>query len=100
MTVELNLIAQFWCHTDTIGPLRWLDPWLNTPSNHRIHHSRSRTLADCNYGSTLMVWDKLFGTYRAGREGIEYGIEGERESLNPFVLQFGYLRRRLSPRPK
>jgi sterol desaturase/sphingolipid hydroxylase (fatty acid hydroxylase superfamily) len=98
--VELNLIAQFWCHTDTIGPMPWLDPWLNTPSNHRRHHARSRTLAECNYGSTLMLWDKLFGTYRAGQEGIAYGIEGERESLNPFTLQFGYLWRRLAPRAK
>lgn len=99
-TVELNLIAQLWCHTDTIGPIRWLDPWLNTPFNHRLHHARARTLAECNYGSTLMLWDKLFGTYRPGRQGIEYGIEGERETLNPLRLQFGYLWRHLAPKPK
>jgi sterol desaturase/sphingolipid hydroxylase (fatty acid hydroxylase superfamily) len=100
LMVELNLIAQFWCHTDTIGPLPWLDPWLNTPSNHRMHHARARTVAECNYGSTLMLWDKLFGTYRRGEEGIEYGIEDGRDSLNPFTLQFGHLWRLLAPKPK
>jgi sterol desaturase/sphingolipid hydroxylase (fatty acid hydroxylase superfamily) len=96
--VELNLFAQFWCHTDTIGPLPWLDPWLNTPWNHRRHHARSRTLADGNYGSTFMVWDRLFGTYRAGCARVDYGIDGERESLNPLALQFGYLWRRVAAR--
>jgi sterol desaturase/sphingolipid hydroxylase (fatty acid hydroxylase superfamily) len=89
--VELNAASQLWCHTDTIGPIRALDPWLNTPFNHRIHHARARERAECNYGSTLMLWDKLFGTYRTGQRDLEYGIEGQRESLNPFRLQLGPL---------
>jgi sterol desaturase/sphingolipid hydroxylase (fatty acid hydroxylase superfamily) len=91
--VELNSVTQFWCHTETIGPLRWLDPWLNTPQNHRLHHARARAQAEGNYGSNLIVWDRLFGTYHTGPRTLEFGIEGEADSLNPFRLQFGPLRR-------
>ena len=98
--VELNSVTQFWCHTETIGPLRWLDPWLNTPQNHRLHHARSRAVAECNYGSNFIVWDQLFGTYRTGPRSLEFGIEGQRDSLNPFRLQFGLLWRLIAPRAK
>jgi sterol desaturase/sphingolipid hydroxylase (fatty acid hydroxylase superfamily) len=91
LLVELNSITQFWCHTETIGRLPWLDPWLNTPHNHRLHHARARAIAECNYGSSLVIWDRLFGTYRDGAAPREYGIEDQRDSLNPFRLQFGML---------
>ena len=90
--VELNSITQFWCHTETIGPIRWLDPWLNTPQNHRQHHARARARAEGNYGSNLIVWDRLFGTYHEGPRELPFGIEDRRDSLNPLRLQFGGLR--------
>lgn len=87
--VELNAASQFWCHTDTIGPLRWLDGWLNTPWNHRIHHSVESQHIHANYGSTLMLWDKWFGTYLEGRDGLKYGVEGVKNSFNPLFLELG-----------
>jgi sterol desaturase/sphingolipid hydroxylase (fatty acid hydroxylase superfamily) len=90
--VELNSVTQFWTHTETIGPIGWLDPWLNTPQNHRQHHARDRAQADGNYGSNLIVWDRLFGTYHTGPRTLAFGIEGRPDSLNPFLLQFGPLR--------
>lgn len=89
LLVELNHAQPFWCHTRTIGRLRWLDPWLNTPSNHRVHHAAQRSLADANYGSTLMIWDRLFGTYRpepASAE-LEYGSPEVGATLNPLQIQ-------------
>ena len=97
---ELNSATQFWCHTEIIGPIRWLDPWLNTPQNHRLHHARARAIADGNYGSNLMLWDRLFGTYRTGPRVLEFGVEGQRDSLNPLRLQFGSLWHWLAPRAK
>ncbi|MHA3914835.1 sterol desaturase family protein [Halovulum sp. GXIMD14793] len=36
-----------------------------TPDMHRIHHSIDRIEHDTNYGFSLSLWDRLFGTYRA-----------------------------------
>ncbi len=56
-----------------------LPPWLDrlirmvlvTPDMHRIHHSDKRREHDSNYGFSLSLWDKLFGTYIAQPEGGE-----------------------------
>ncbi|MEO1001234.1 MAG: sterol desaturase family protein, partial [Pseudomonadota bacterium] len=35
----INLIYQFWIHTEAIGKLpRWFEAVFNTPSHHRVHH--------------------------------------------------------------
>lgn len=89
--IELNDVSQIWCHTDVIGRIPWLDPWLNTPQNHRRHHARDRAIADGNYSATLMIWDRLFGTFRDGAYDGPFGIEGAPTTANPFRLQFGPL---------
>jgi len=68
---------QAWLHTEAIGPVPLLDGWLNTPANHRIHHSRAAEHADRNMGAVLMLWDRIFGTYAAPAPGLRYGIHGE-----------------------
>lgn len=99
--IEANGAYQFWLHTEMVGRLPWLDPWLNTPHNHRRHHSLDGSVSSSNYGSTLMVWDHLFGTYRQGESHRgPYGVEGVRESLNPLYLQFvGLMRLRKQRAP-
>ncbi len=42
--------------------LQWL---FVTPSMHRLHHALDSRAANCNFGVTLSVWDRLFGTYLA-----------------------------------
>lgn len=34
-----------------------------TPEVHHLHHSAAPAQADSNYGSLLICWDRLFGTY-------------------------------------
>ncbi|MDH5676053.1 MAG: sterol desaturase family protein [Myxococcales bacterium] len=98
LAVELNHASQFWCHTRCIGRLGLLDRLINTPSNHRVHHAHTRALADHNYGSTLMCWDRWFGTYAAEPEGgvPTFGVEQGPVGLNPLRIQltplFLYLR--------
>lgn len=61
--LSLNLLYQFWIHTELIpklGPLEWV---LNTPSHHRVHHGSNVEYLDCNYGGVLIVFDRLFGTW-------------------------------------
>jgi len=67
---------QAWLHTESIERLPLLDPWLNTPANHRVHHSTAERHRDRNMGAVLMLWDRLFGTYAAPEPGLEYGIAG------------------------
>ncbi len=69
---SFNTLYQFWIHTRLIGrlgPLEWV---LNTPSHHRVHHGRNPRYIDRNHGGTLIVWDRLFGTFgaRAGGAGL------------------------------
>ena len=89
IAVELNHASQLWCHTEVIGRLSWLDRFLNTPSNHRVHHARDRAYADSNYGATFMIWDKLLGTYRPEpREPFPLGWTAPYAGTNPLVIQF------------
>lgn len=85
--VAFNRFSQYWVHTEMIGTLAWLDPWLNTPSNHRVHHENVHGGARANYGSTFMIWDRLFGTYRTETGAIEYGTEAGELGANPLTIQ-------------
>ncbi len=72
-----NLIYQFWIHTEAIGRFpRWFEAVMNTPSHHRVHHATNPVYLDRNYAGTFIVWDKVFGTFEAERDGvrIHYGI--------------------------
>ena len=75
--VGLNLIYQFWIHTEAVGRMpRWFEAVMNTPSHHRVHHATNPRYLDANYAGAFIVWDKLFGTYvpETDEERIEYGI--------------------------
>jgi sterol desaturase/sphingolipid hydroxylase (fatty acid hydroxylase superfamily) len=100
IVVELNHASQFWCHTELIGRLPLLDGWLNTPSNHRVHHAQDRAYADANYGSTLMLWDRLLGTYRAEPEArLPMGWAAPYAGHDPLVIQFRAMREWLAGAP-
>ncbi|WP_067738938.1 sterol desaturase family protein [Novosphingobium naphthalenivorans] len=81
----LNLIYQFPLHTEAVGRLGVLEWVLNTPSHHRAHHGSEPEFLDCNFGGVLIVWDRLFGTFRAEPEGrrLRYGLVHELNSRNP-----------------
>ncbi|MEM9563299.1 MAG: sterol desaturase family protein [Actinomycetota bacterium] len=81
---ELTVQAyQFWIHTETIGRLGPLDRFLNTPSNHRVHHGADDKYLDKNYGGILIVFDRMFGTYQAEEETPTYGLTTQIDTTNP-----------------
>lgn len=81
---ELSVQAyQFWIHTDVVGRLGPLDRFLNTPSNHRVHHGSDRKYLDKNHGGILMIWDRVFGTYQAEEETPIYGLTTQINTTNP-----------------
>lgn len=86
--LAINLLYQFWLHTEMIGSLGFLERIFNTPSNHRVHHGSNRIYLDKNYGGFLIFWDILFGTYQPETEKPNYGITTGFVSHNPVKLVF------------
>lgn len=85
--MALNLVYQFWIHTEAIrhlGPLEWV---LNTPSHHRVHHGRDPEYIDKNHGGVFIVWDRLFGTFQRERQAPTYGITTPAATFNPVRAQ-------------
>ncbi len=79
----INLLYQFWIHTETIGRLGAPEAVLNTPSHHRVHHGSNRQYLDRNHGSILIVWDRLFGTFEPEGEEVVYGLTKNIDTFNP-----------------
>ena len=84
----INLIYQYWIHTDVIRRLGWFEKVFNTPSHHRVHHGVNRRYIDRNHGSILIVWDKLFGTFQEEdpAEPVVYGLTTNIDSDDPRVI--------------
>lgn len=81
----LDLIYQFWVHTQLVGKLGWLDKVLVTPSNHRVHHAQNERYIDRNYGGILILWDRMFGTFQEELETdpVVFGVRKPLASWNP-----------------
>jgi sterol desaturase/sphingolipid hydroxylase (fatty acid hydroxylase superfamily) len=79
----INLIYQFWIHTEAIDRIGRAEATLNSPSHHRVHHGSQRKYLDRNHGGILITWDKLFGTFEPEDERVVYGLTTNIESFNP-----------------
>ena len=86
----IDLLYQFWVHTQQVGKLGWFDRWFCAPSNHRVHHGVNDRYLDKNYGGILIVWDRLFGSYAEedDAEPIVYGTRAPLRSWNPLWANF------------
>ena len=80
---SFDLLYQFWIHTRSIGKLGPLEWVLNTPSHHRVHHGRNPKYLDKNYAGTLIIWDRMFGTFQVEEEEPVYGLTKPLNSWNP-----------------
>jgi hypothetical protein len=88
--VALSTLYQFWIHTELLGKLGPLEWVLNTPSHHRVHHAVNPQYLDKNYGATLIVWDRLFGTFATEEEPCTFGTVHPHRSFNPVLAQVTY----------
>lgn len=87
----LSTLYQFWIHTQLVGKIRGPVDWiLNLPSHHRVHHAINPQYLDKNYGATLVIWDRLFGTYEEEQETPVYGITNPLRSFDPMWAQVHY----------
>ena len=86
-----NLLWQFWIHTETIGRMWWpVELVFNTPSHHHVHHATNPRYLDANYAGTLIVWDRLFGTFveEVPDDPPRYGIVHNLATWNPVKVAF------------
>lgn len=85
LLLALDLRYQFFLHTEARVPLGLLAWLFNTPSHHRAHHGRNLAYLDCNYGGVVIVFDRLFGTFRPERaeEPADYGVRGRPRESSP-----------------
>jgi alkylglycerol monooxygenase len=87
-----NTLYQFWIHTETIGKFpRWIEFIFNTPSHHRVHHGRNPKYIDKNHAGSLIIWDRMFGTFQEEEEHPIYGITKPINSWNPVFANVNYL---------
>ena len=73
----INLVYQFWIHTEAIGRMpRWFEAVMNTPSHHRVHHAHQPALSRPQLCRHLDRLGRLFGTFDAERDEdrARYGI--------------------------
>ena len=87
----INLVYQFWIHTEAIGKMwRPFEFIFNTPSHHRVHHATNPRYLDSNYAGTLIIWDRMFGTFvpELDEDMPRYGIVKNIGTYNPLRVAF------------
>jgi alkylglycerol monooxygenase len=91
LVAAFNLLYQFWIHTESIKKLpRWFEFIFNTPSHHRVHHGRNPKYIDKNHAGSLIIWDRMFGTFQAEEEHPTYGITKPINSWNAVYANFSH----------
>ena len=85
-----NTLYQFWIHTETIGKMGWFEYIFYTPSHHRVHHGRNPKYIDKNHAGSLIIWDKMFGTFQPEEEKPTYGITKPINSWNPVFANISH----------
>jgi sterol desaturase/sphingolipid hydroxylase (fatty acid hydroxylase superfamily) len=85
---SLNLIYQFWIHTERIGTM-WapFEFVFNTPSHHRVHHGCDPEYLDRNYGGVFIIWDRMFGSFAPEIRRPRYGLTKPVGTHNIWRLQ-------------
>ncbi len=103
--VLIDLLYQYWVHTQQIGRLGWFDRWFCSPSNHRVHHAVNDPYLDRNYGGILIIWDRIFGSFQdeLDEEPCVYGTRDALQNWNPLVANwhvYGHLLRKMRAAPR
>lgn len=85
---SVSLVYQFFVHTEHVGKLpRPIEFVFNTPSHHRVHHGSDAEYLDRNYAGILIIWDRMFGTFRSEKQRPTYGLTTPVGTYNIWDLQ-------------
>lgn len=84
---SVSLLYQFWIHTEVVHKLpNWFEFLFNTPSHHRVHHASNLKYLDKNHAGVLIIWDRLFGTFKKEEERPTYGLTKNINTFNPLRI--------------
>ncbi|MDN3548242.1 sterol desaturase family protein [Mucilaginibacter aquaedulcis] len=78
-------------HTQYKIPLpKWYGWLFVTPSHHRVHHASNIPYLDKNMGMVLIIWDRVFGTFRDEdlEEPVKYGLTKQPDDMGPVNILF------------
>jgi sterol desaturase/sphingolipid hydroxylase (fatty acid hydroxylase superfamily) len=78
-------------HTQYKIPLpNWYGWLFVTPSHHRVHHASNIPYLDKNMGMVLIIWDRIFGTFKDEDldEPVKYGLTKQPEDMGPVNILF------------
>lgn len=85
VSMGLNLLYQFWIHTEAVDKMGVFEWVMNTPSHHRVHHGRNPKYIDKNHAGVFIIWDRMFGTFQKEEERPTYGITRPLNTFNPVM---------------
>jgi sterol desaturase/sphingolipid hydroxylase (fatty acid hydroxylase superfamily) len=92
-TLAISSLYQFWIHTEAIGKMpKWFEYLFNTPAHHRVHHAVNPEYIDRNHGATLIIWDRLFGTFAEEQHHPSYGVTKPINTWNPLWANLVYFK--------
>lgn len=100
----VNLLYQFFLHTEAVRRLGVLETVLNTPSHHRVHHGINRVYLDKNYAGMFIIWDRWLGTFEPERDRVVYGTLKPAQTFEPlwanlqWFVVVGAMARQVGPR--
>lgn len=90
-TLMMSSVYQFWIHTEAIVKMpRWFEFLFNTPAHHRVHHAVNPEYIDRNHGATLIIWDRIFGTFAEEKTHPTYGVTKPINTWNPLWTNLIY----------
>ncbi len=83
-----------------IGFGKWIETVFISPRQHQIHHSSALEHRDKNFGVSLSIWDKIFGSWVSSSEiknkKLQFGL-GDRQSRS-FWSEMGFVDKRQGPK--
>ncbi len=86
---SVHLIYGLFAHTEKIGKLpRPIEAVFVTPSHHRVHHGSDPVYLDRNYGSILIIWDRMFGTFQPELHRPTYGLTKQIDTHSIWRIQW------------
>ena len=94
---SIHYFIQFYNHNNIVKKSGFLEKIMITPSHHRVHHGMNDDYVDKNFGGTLVIWDKLFGTFQPEKEDVpvQFGTADNQRTLDviqannlPFIKLF------------
>ena len=82
---SIHYFFQFYNHNSLIKNSGWLDKIMITPKHHKVHHGKNDYCINKNFGSILIIWDKIFGTFQLENKDdlVQVGTSNYKKNYDP-----------------